>query len=197
MMTIMTMMVDDDDGDDSGDDSISSSFNFFVYCFASESFRSSLIELINNVICWLRWFLFPFHLFIFICTCVLTIDFICRRSSKCWQNPSMFGMTNIFPFTFWHLTNFQTELTSWARASEPAGEEEDQVEGEEEDEVGDGDQEEDGDVQHGEDEPGDAQPWQHSGRLIRCWKPRNWHGFTLIPCSPPKVDCLFGSFLPL
>ena len=45
---------DDNDGDDNGDDSISSSFNFFVYCFASESFRSSLSELINNVICWLR-----------------------------------------------------------------------------------------------------------------------------------------------
>ena len=47
------------------------------------------------------------------------------------------------------------------------------MEGEEEDEVGDGDQEEDGDVQHGEDEPGDAQLGQHSGRLIHCWKPRN------------------------
>ena len=47
------------------------------------------------------------------------------------------------------------------------------MEGEEEDEVGDGDQEEDGDVQHGEDELGDAQPGQHSGRLIHCWKPRN------------------------
>ena len=35
------------------------------------------------------------------------------------------------------------------------------MEGEEEDEVGDGDQEEDGDVQHGEDEPGDAQFGTH------------------------------------
>ena len=67
------------------------------------------------------------------------------------------------------------------------------MEGEEEDEVGDGDQEEDGDVQHGEDEPGDAQFGQHSGRLILCWKPRNWHGFTLIPCSPPKVDCSYSA----
>ena len=36
-----------------------------------------------------------------------------------------------------------------------------QLEGEEEDEAGDGQQEEDGDVQHGEDEPGDAQFGTH------------------------------------